>query len=277
MNRFPQTIVFLAALLTATITLAITAPDEQASASNPTAVAEAPAAEYIHRTIEVDDQEYNWTIMIPPTAIKGGPGILFLHGLGAGGTQGKAHFKYGLPPAIEQNPESWPFVVIIPQKTSTSAWDFHEQAVMKMLDLAIEEGYIDAENIGITGLSQGGHGSMVFAANHPDRFAAVAPVCGYAQIAYDEKGNRTPPPSMGDYQAAMMSLSQNLKDRPMWLFHGANDKIVPAATSRIMNMTLKSMEADVKYTEFPETGHNAWDPAYAMTELAEWFKEHLEN
>lgn len=276
MNRFPQTIALLAALLTATITLALTAPDE-APAKSSIAIAEAPATEYIHRTITVDDQEYNWAIMIPSTAKKGGPGILFLHGLGAGGTEGKAHYKYGLAPAIEDNPESWPFIVIIPQKTSRSAWDFHEEAVMKMLDTAIEEGFIDADNIGITGLSQGGHGSMVFAANHPDRFAAVAPVCGYAQIAYNDEGNRNPPSSLGDYQAAMMDLSQRLKDRPMWLFHGADDRVVPAVASRVMNMTLKSMEADVKYTEFPDTDHNAWDPAYAMPELGQWFSTHLDN
>ncbi|MFK7760226.1 MAG: alpha/beta fold hydrolase [Phycisphaerales bacterium] len=287
MNRFLPTIVTLSTFLIATISIAFTAPDEQSlsatptatqsvtPAAAPTAIAEAPAVEYIHRTLEIDDQEYNWTIMIPPGAQRGGPAILFLHGLGAGGSKGTAHIRYGLAPAIEQDPESWPFIVIIPQKTSRSAWDFHEDAVMQMLDIAVEEELIDPDNIGITGLSQGGHGSMVFAANHPERFKAIAPVCGYAQIAYDEEGNRTPSPSMGEYHAAMMALSSKLKDRPMWLFHGSDDKIVPAAASRVMNMTLKTMEADVKYTEFPDTDHNAWDPAYAMPELGEWFSTHL--
>ncbi|MBO6514485.1 MAG: alpha/beta fold hydrolase, partial [Phycisphaerales bacterium] len=230
-----------------------------------------------HRTLEIDDQEYNWTIMIPPSAERGGPAILFLHGLGAGGTRGTAHLRYGLVPAIERTPDDWPFIVIIPQKTTRSDWDFHEDAVMQMLDIAIEEKLIDPDNIGITGLSQGGRGSMVFAANHPDRFQAVAPVCGYAQLAYNKEGKRTQFPGMTEYQAAMTGLSEKLKDRPIWLFHGSDDKVVPAVTSRVMNMTLKSMEADVKYTEFENTDHNAWDPAYAMPELGHWFSKHLNN
>lgn len=252
-----------------------TAPNTATDPASSAQTQQASKIEYIHRTVEIDDQEYNWSIMIPPSAERGGPAILFLHGLGGGGTQGDAHIRYGLAPAIEKDPEDWPFIVIIPKKTTRSDWDFHEDAVMQMLDIAIEEELIDPDNIGITGLSQGGRGSMLFAANHPERFAAVAPVCGYAQVAYDEDGNRTPPPSMGDYQAAMMDLSSKLKDHPIWLFHGAEDRLVPAAASRIMNMTLKTMEADVTYTEFPDADHNAWDPAYAMPELGEWFSKHL--
>ena len=136
----------------------VAAPDEPQSIAVQSDVITS-AVEYIHKTLEVDGQHYNWTIMIPPSAQRGGPGLLFLHGIGSSGDDGKLHIKYGLPPAIEKDPEAWPFIVIIPQKESTSDWDFHESAIMQMLDQAIEEGFVDQDRIGITGLSQGGHGA----------------------------------------------------------------------------------------------------------------------
>ncbi len=239
------------------------------------AVQDDSGVEYIHKQIEIGEHEYAWTIMIPPSAEKGGAGLLFLHGRGQCGDDGELHIKYGLPPAIEKNPEAWPFVVLIPQKESNADWNYHEDAVMQLLDEAIEEGYVDPDQIGIIGLSQGGQGSMVFAANNPDRFSAVAPVCGYAHIAHDENGDDTEIPSIKEYQRLMLDLASKLKTTPVWLFHGDEDSAVPVDCSRVKNHALKSMGADVKYTEFPGVDHNAWDPAYEMKELAEWFKERL--
>jgi len=233
--------------------------------------------EYIDRTLEVEGQEYKWTIMIPPSAKKGGSGLLFLHGLGETGDNGKSHLKVGLPPAVEQNPEAWPFILIVPQKPTRSDWDFHESAVIEMLDQAIEEGFVDPDKLAITGLSQGGHGTMSIAANHPERFVAAAPICGYAQIAFDEKGDSVPLPSMSEYRILMLDVAEKIKDIPIWLFHGENDSAVPVLSSRAMNHTLESVGADVKYTEFPGVDHDSWDPAYEMKELADWFIEHTQE
>jgi len=148
---------------------------------------------------------------------------------------------------------------------------------MKMLDQAIEEGFVDKDKIGITGLSQGGRGAMLFASMHPDRFVAVAPVCGYAQIAFDEEGEQTPLPSASEYQALMVDLAEKLREIPVWLFHGEADQAVPVFTSRRMYNELQSLDADVQYTEFPGVDHDSWDAAYAKKELAEWFKDCFED
>jgi predicted peptidase len=264
----------LITLVALTSTIGLANPDENQTQPTATAVAEA-SVEYIHKTVEVDDQEYIWTIMIPPSAKKGGAGLLFLHGKGQCGSDGELHIKYGLPPAIEKNPGAWPFVVFIPQKKSGADWNYHTEAIMQLLDESIEEGYADPNRIGITGLSQGGQGSMVFASEYPDRFSAVAPVCGYAHVAHDENGDDTPLPSIQEYQALMLKQAQSLKDTPVWLFHGDEDRAVPVDCSRVMNHALKSMGADVTYTEFKGVDHDAWDPAYAMTELGNWFAKHL--
>ena len=264
-------------LVTLIATLGMTNPDGLRSTQDQTTEIETSKIEYIHKTMEIDGQKYKWTIIIPPSAVKGGAGILFLHGRGSGGQDGKHHLEVGLPKAIESDPQVWPFIIIAPQKNSAGDWDFHESAVMKMLDEAIEEEYIDPDNIGITGLSQGGHGSLLFASLHPDRFSAVAPVCGYAHVAFDKEGNQTPFPSIPDYLSSTAEIAKKISDIPVWLFHGDEDSVVPAISSRIMNQKLESMDADVKYTEFPGVDHNSWDPAYAKKELGKWFSKHLQN
>jgi predicted peptidase len=269
MNLLLYTIAFLATFFSTIRT------DDPVAIKTDVKVVESATVEYIHESIEIDGQKYIWTVVIPPAAEKGGAGLLFLHGKGQCGDDGALHIEYGLVPAIEKDPESWPFVILVPQKESGGAWSFHEAAVMQMLDMSIEEGYVDPDRIGITGLSQGGHGTLVFAANHPERFAAAAPVCGYAQVAHDENGERTPVPGFEAYMSLMKELAEELKATPTWLFHGEVDRAVPVFTSRLMYKELQSLDADVKYTEFPGVDHDSWDPAYAMSELGDWFASHL--
>jgi predicted peptidase len=57
---------------------------------------------------------------------------------------------------------------------------------------------------------------------------------------------------------------------PIWLFHGADDPVIPVSESRRMFDELKKRGADVQYTEYPGVGHNAWDPAYSTEELWTW-------
>ena len=64
--------------------------------------------------------------------------------------------------------------------------------------------------------------------------------------------------------------AQSLKHIPTWIFHGADDTLIPVSESRRMKEELDRAGANVRYTEFPKTGHNAWDPAYGDAELWTW-------
>mgnify|MGYP006197422011 CR=1 FL=1 len=64
--------------------------------------------------------------------------------------------------------------------------------------------------------------------------------------------------------------ADKVKHLPAWIFHGADDKLIPASESRRMYEELRQRGADVRYTEFPDVGHNAWDPAYGDAELWIW-------
>lgn len=230
-----------------------------------------------HFTITHEDQDYDYAIMIPEGVNKLDPAILFLHGFGESGTDGKKQLTVGLPPAVTKDPERWPFIIIVPQKpTHMSEWEDHEQAVLMMLDQAEEDGFLNPDKLAITGLSQGGHGTITIAANNPDRFKAAAPVCGYIQRRVSTEGQRLKVDHATPTTAATISAAKALKDIPTQIFHGGADQVVPPEESRSLHQALKELNANTTYTEYKDTNHNAWDPAYSTKNLPAWFMKHMD-
>lgn len=227
----------------------------------------------ISRTLEVEGVEYAWSVMIPPGA-EGGAAILFLHGAGECGTDGQKNIAVGLPRHVRETPKFWPFVVIVPQKpTVHSEWEDHEKAVLAMLDEAAAEGLYDPKRLAITGLSQGGHGTIALASMHPERFRAAAPVCGYVDRRFSVEGSRQAEVPATEEDESVKATAMKLSAIPVRLFHGALDDVVPPEESRAMHAALVELGGPVEYTEFPEANHNAWDPAYAESDLGRWFIE----
>jgi predicted peptidase len=182
------------------------------------------------------------------------PVILFLHGAGECGSDGQKQVLQGIGSAILQDASRWPFIVVMPQKPEVrDAWEDHDAAVIAMLDAVIREYAIDTSRQYLTGLSQGGHGTWAIGARHADRWAAIAPICGY-----------------GDPEA----IAPRLKDMPIWCFHGDADPAVPLAQSEKMVEAIKAAGGSPKLTVYPGVGHNSWDKAYREEPLGEWFLEH---
>jgi len=204
------------------------------------------------------------------------PCLVFLHGYGECGTDGVKNLGVGLPQAIVWDAARWSFVVVMPQKPEHNVdWEAYEDAVLAMLDLAVERFGADPGRVGITGLSQGGHGTIALATAHPDRFKAAAPVCGYTSPRFTGGGERigfeTPssPEHLGRAAGAMAGLG-------VWIFHGGRDTVVPARESELLHGALVEAGAsDVTLTILPEAGHTAWDSAYRESGMWEWFAERL--
>ena len=95
----------------------------------------------------------------------------------------------------------------------------------------------------------GGYGTWALALKYPHRFAAIAPICG--------AGNPV--------------LARTIKHLPIWVFHGAKDKVVPIKHSQDMVDALKEVGGNVKFTIYPEAGHDSWTETYNNPELYEWF------
>ncbi len=104
----------------------------------------------------------------------------------------------------------------------------------------------------------------------PRRFAAIVPVCG-AVLA-----PRAVRPTLFVEQVAHEAdpyavIAQRLQHTPIWIFHGALDDVVPPDDDRRLHAAFQRAAArDVRYTEYPEGNHNAWDATYADPAMWEW-------
>ena len=186
------------------------------------------------------------------------PVILFLHG--AGETKGgkKEPVEVGIGSAIKKQEKTFPAIVVIPQseKRTWRADSDDGKRALAMLDATMKEYKVDAKRQYLTGLSMGGFGTWNIAAAHPDRWAAIAPICGGA----------------GNAEAAA-GVAAKIKDIPCWNFHGDADPTVKVELSQTIIAALKKAGGKPKYTEYPKVGHNSWDKAYAEAELFPWMFE----
>lgn len=207
-----------------------------------------------------DGTESPYVVFVPHEKKDNPPIILFLHGAGetkaAKGKDGKAvkegkmPKEVGIGPAIQKREKSFPFVVVIPRAEGFGWGADTENAkrAMKMLEATEKEYKTDPKRVYLTGLSMGGMGTWSNAAKHPDRWAAIVPICGRGDVATGE----------------------TIKKIPTWAFHGDADKAVPVSGSRTMIEAMKKAGGEPKYTEYPGVEHNSWDKAYGTDELYEW-------
>jgi predicted peptidase len=199
------------------------------------------------------------------------PLILFLHGSGESGTDGTRQLAEGLGSAMLSDIDSWPFIVVFPQKPSEgSEWEQHEDAVMGILARVRHELNVDPRRIYLTGLSQGGHGAWVLGARHPGVWAAIAPICGYAAARRDARGAGLARPYTGSPQ----ELAAALRNVPIWAFHGEADDVVAPAESVALVAAVNAAGGSARLTLYPGVGHGSWDRAYRTENLAAWFLDH---
>ncbi len=240
-------------------------------------LAESPSGPGFHfETVETDAGPVQGVIYRPRGLddSKPAPTIVFLNGYGECGVDGSRHLTVGLPPAVMRQPDRWPFVIVMPQKPSNQTeWEDYDDAVLEFIDIAARKYGADPKRVGITGLSQGGHGTIAIASRHPDRFLAAAPVCGYIEPWRASGRAKTKPTSPTSPEA--IQAADALASMPVWLFHGERDRVVVPAESRTLHALLQERDSESKLTIFPNDDHNSWDSAYRQSTLWKWFQEHL--
>jgi predicted peptidase len=57
------------------------------------------------------------------------------------------------------------------------------------------------------------------------------------------------------------------------VFHGAKDEVVPLRESEILVEELRKVGGNVRFTVYPEAGHDSWTETYANPELYTWLLE----
>jgi predicted peptidase len=179
------------------------------------------------------------------------PLIMFLHGAGERGNNIAVLRKQGLPKMIGQG-KNFDFIIVSPQCPNDIWWPERTDLLIGLLD-EIEKKYnVDTDRVYLTGLSMGGFGSWSLAIAYPNRFAAIAPICGGGE-------------KYGGYR---------LKKVPVWAFHGAKDPTVPLVRSQEMVDAVKKAGGDAKLTIYPEAQHDSWTETYNNPELYTWFLSH---
>lgn len=199
------------------------------------------------------------------------PLLLFLHGAGERGAQLEAVTRYGPPRLLAGGAELSPpeqalaedmaerFVVVAPQCPHYEIWD--EGALLRLLDEIRGGANVDPARVYVTGLSMGGFGAWTLGLRHPERFAAVVPICGGGRIR--------------DVTSAADRQGQALRTLGVWAFHGARDGVVPLEESRRIIDALQQVGAtDTRLTVDPEAGHDSWTAAYGNRELYSWLLRH---
>jgi predicted peptidase len=197
------------------------------------------------------------------------PLVLFFHGAGERGLDNRKQFlrfttipfwdKYPCyvlapqcPPVITGRPEEGSVWV----QTSFGAnehsmkqqptWSM--QLSMDLLDKIMANKHIDHSRIYVTGLSMGGFATWEILQREGEKFAAAAPVCGGADLAYASK----------------------LTNIPIWVFHGDADATVPVKRSRDEVAAITAAGGHPKYTELPGVGHGAWAKTYNRPDVWDW-------
>ena len=180
------------------------------------------------------------------------PLLLFLHGSGERGNDLNLLKRNG-PPSFLDNKNNFPFIVVSPQCAENGNWD--TQNLLTLLDHIEATLPVDKNKIYVTGLSMGAFGTWNLAQAAPERFAAIAPICGGGNLE----------------RLCIM------RDVPVWAFHGAKDAAVPYEESERLVQRLKEFGSDVKFTLYPDLEHDSWTKTYQNQELYTWLLSKSKN
>lgn len=168
-----------------------------------------------------------------------------------GGNQIGTHFFAG-----KQTQLNFPMFVLLPQCPSNDNWsdpDVNEPT--KWLELTMgalaevqKQFSIDPSRLYLAGQSMGGLGVWATLQAYPGKWAAAVILCAY------------------DNFTDVNVLAQT----PIWLFQGTEDDTVPLLLVQQMVKQLKKAHANLRYTEYPKTGHDVWKKAFAEPDLLAW-------
>lgn len=176
------------------------------------------------------------------------PLVVFMHGSGERGTDTellKIHgpFKYLKSHTLD----AYVLGVQCPENELYDA-----EAVYRLIQKVVKENNIDAKRIYLTGLSMGGWGVWEVAQAHPEAFAALVPVAGYAD------------------SVPMIEDCTKLGAIPIRIYHGLLDDAVDIHYAVDIYKQLKPCAKDMELTIFDDAGHDSWTRVYSDSAVYEW-------
>lgn len=177
------------------------------------------------------------------------PMLVFLHGAGERGTDPELTAFHG-PLKLVKRGREFPFIIVAPQCPANSFWTYEAKTLLAFISGIAEELGADEDKIWLTGLSMGGYGAWALGELSPHTFAAIAPICG----------------------EGMVWAASELKDTPVWAFHGSADPVVPVNGTMSMVKAINAAGGSAKMTIYDGVGHDSWTRTYENPELYAWLE-----
>lgn len=227
---------------------------------------------FVERALQRDGATHRYQVFVPSrAAYRGKPAlVLFLHGSGERGHDNQAQLEAGLGPYLKRQARDFPALVVLPQVPGVEEWtDTNARVALAAQQATLEEFGADPQRVYATGMSMGGYGTWEVALMAPGRFAALVPVCGAVHPPRPQRPTLriTRVDGQADPYAA---IAARVADAPVWMFHGALDDVVSTQDDHRLVAAFQAAGHPVRYTEYPQGNHNAWDATYADPALWAW-------
>ncbi len=213
---------------------------------------------FVEKVFKDESGDHRYAVFVPPSysPSKAWPVILFLHGAGERGTDGKVHLNIGLGSLVKAREATFPAIVVFPQCENTRgrllegwlAGNADANRALRILEQVEKDFKIDPKRRILSGWSMGGFGAWSIAAADPARWSALVAIAGGGNKEWAEK----------------------LKDLPTWTWHGTNDGAVNVNRSREMVEAIKAVGGSPRYTEIADGDHDSWKMAFADDRLFAW-------
>jgi glycosyltransferase involved in cell wall biosynthesis/predicted esterase len=173
------------------------------------------------------------------------PLLLFLHGAGERGDDLQDALRNSLSGMVAKG-KHLPMLVLSPQCPLDQRWDVDQ--LLGLLDYAQAKYSVDPDRIYVCGFSMGAYSTWELAAKTPERFAAIVPIAGGANVG-------------GAKQLAKI---------PIWAFHGDQDRTVPLEQSTTIIEAIKKSGGQPRLSILRGEGHGIAGEVFLRSDLYPW-------
>jgi predicted peptidase len=156
---------------------------------------------------------------------------------------------YGLPYLVDKG-QDFDFIIASPQCPENKYWVTENWFDSLYLDLK-NRCRIDTNRVYVTGISMGGYGAFTVAMDFPETFAALLPLCG----------------GCNDRDTTRIC---NLRNTPIWAFHGTTDDVIPIGEIERIVIALKQCNGNITFTRLENKGHGIQFLYEKNPEIYEW-------
>ena len=183
------------------------------------------------------------------------PLLIYLHGTPFRGASLELLLQEPLPRTLESE-NNFPFIVVLPIGDGRYEFWIEDNITASLFALLddIQNDYaIDTNRIYLIGDGMGGNGVWNLGLKYPDKFAAIVPIGGYIGYPFEVPDNIC-----------------DLKDVPVWAFHGGKDVNVPASVQQELVDALNACGGIAKITTSDDMTINILYNVYKNPDLYDW-------